>query len=75
MDVLNIKLFIIISNLHSLTKTYKCHAFKLQTTEKGVKEHGHGADESDSGEYCDFYIGADGPNEGTSEDAKNIWGM
>ncbi|KAG6326841.1 hypothetical protein ID866_12248 [Astraeus odoratus] len=55
-----------------LTKTYKCHAVKLHTTENGVQEDGD-VDGFDSEEFCNFYIGADGPNEGTSLEAKNIW--
>ncbi|KIN97342.1 hypothetical protein M404DRAFT_78630, partial [Pisolithus tinctorius Marx 270] len=47
-----------------------CHALKLHTTGNGVREDNDG---SDSEEYCNFYIGADGPNDSTSEEAKNIW--
>ncbi|KAL4062916.1 hypothetical protein J3A83DRAFT_4380489 [Scleroderma citrinum] len=53
-----------------LTKTYKHHAVKLHTTRSGVRADANG---SDSDEFCDFYIGADGPTEWTSEEAKNIW--
>ncbi|KIM50180.1 hypothetical protein SCLCIDRAFT_146158, partial [Scleroderma citrinum Foug A] len=60
------------SNVCSLTKAYKCYAVKLHTTENGVREEGDN-DGSDSEEYCDFYIGADGPDESTSDQAKNIW--
>ena len=62
------------SNVSSLTKTYKRHAVKLRTTGNGVREEGDN-DGSDSEEYCNFYIGADGPDENTSDEAKNIWGM
>jgi len=53
------------SNVCSLTKTYKCHAVKLCTTGNGAREEGDNDGPSDSEEYCDFYIGADGPNENT----------
>ncbi|KAL4061870.1 hypothetical protein J3A83DRAFT_4196531 [Scleroderma citrinum] len=43
-------------------KTYKCHAVKPHTTGSGVRADAN-ADGSDSDEFCDFYIGADGPNE------------
>ena len=63
------------SNVCSLTKTYKHHAVKLRTTGNGVREERDNDGPSDSEEYCDFYIGADGPDENTSDGAKNIWGM
>ncbi|KIM50421.1 hypothetical protein SCLCIDRAFT_1225355, partial [Scleroderma citrinum Foug A] len=59
------------SKLETLTKTYKRHAVKLRTTGTGVKEDGDNG--SDSEEYCDFYIGVDGPDENTTDEAKNIW--
>ena len=46
---------------------------KLRTTGTGVKEDGDNC--SDSEEYCNFYIGADGPDENTTDEVKNIWGM
>jgi hypothetical protein len=30
---------------------------------------------SDSEEFCRFYIGADGPDANSSEEAKNLWGL
>ncbi|KAL4070949.1 hypothetical protein J3A83DRAFT_4188832 [Scleroderma citrinum] len=52
-------------------KTYKHHAVKLCTTRTEVKEDEN--DGSDSKKYCNFYLDADGPNENTSNEAKNIW--
>jgi hypothetical protein len=31
-------------------------------------------DGGDSNEFCRFYIGANGPDANSSEEAKNLWG-
>jgi hypothetical protein len=51
-------------------KTYKKHAAKLQMTGEGVRQE-QDYDGSDSEEFCRFYIGVDGPDANSSEEAKN----
>ncbi|KAH7918100.1 hypothetical protein BV22DRAFT_1051964 [Leucogyrophana mollusca] len=58
--------------IESPTKTYKRHAAKLRTTGGGLRKDGNDDNCSDD-EFCDFYIGADGPDDNTPNDAKNIW--
>lgn len=43
-------------------------------TGEGVcQEQDH--DSNDPDEFCRFYIGADGPDTNSSEEAKNLWGL
>ncbi|KAG6330303.1 hypothetical protein ID866_8784 [Astraeus odoratus] len=58
--------------IKSKLEIYKCHAVKLHTTRNGIQKDGD-VDGSDSEKFCNFYIGVDGSNEGTSLEAKNIW--
>ncbi|KAG2131170.1 hypothetical protein BD769DRAFT_1307439, partial [Suillus cothurnatus] len=60
------------SKLELLTKIYKKHAAKLQMMGEGVHED-QDHDGGDSDEFCRFYIGANGPDANSSEEAKNLW--
>ncbi|KAG1830494.1 hypothetical protein DFJ58DRAFT_736950 [Suillus subalutaceus] len=56
-----------------LTKKYIKHAAKRRITGKGLHESQDSADGDPSDKMCRFYIGANGPDVTTSEEANRLW--
>jgi hypothetical protein len=69
-------MFITLFNLFSrLKKAYWNHATCLIQTGSGLRPETEADDENAHHEYSNCYIPTTGPNGGTTERAKNIWGV
>ena len=66
------KYYIYIANscAPSLTSQYKKQAKRLRQTGGSIGKESQDA----AGEYLDFYIPPEGPNDITEDAAKNLWG-
>ncbi|KAF8575273.1 hypothetical protein K439DRAFT_1254692, partial [Ramaria rubella] len=60
------------SKFNVLKETYKAHAKQLVKTGGGIGDT-ENIDEDEMGEQLQFYIPADGPDDHTSEEARNLW--
>src|SRR5882762_11189501 len=59
---------------HRLTAQYQKHAKRLQVTGAGIGNSDSEGDMQDGpNQFMDFYIATSGPDDSTSEHAKNLW--
>jgi hypothetical protein len=56
---------------HRLTAQYQKHVKRLQVTGGGIDDDESENDTPD--QFMEFYIAADGPDDSTSDHAKNLW--